>query len=963
MATSCTTTTTQPQRTVAVHLTDPSFSSRVDFADAYVLPTSVAAALCPTATLVSPWLLTDTEAAAAAASPSTCELETVPLAWRCPSCGTLEVEQLYWRRTRRGASDVAGGGGADATAAAAVATAGRPRLHTPSPALQAKLERHRRRRERREEMRWRPLQVSARCRRCYLCPRCGGRSGAPPVQSAMLSSSEEGAWRSLPVSVHMAGAPPLSALDLRITSDMQYYTACPCCHWHSYRGFATMPQLLAYLDTTMSDERTEALRDRRAAWRGANAALRAGLPRLLGGEGPSWSTASPHAQQQQQQGPRPTISQAAWDAFRRPAAVRGSSGAAPRSTTPSPPPPPPPPALRDAGTASRLPGVHAGTLTPPVQPLHPALALEKLRDEEAARRRVMSAVSPLAKATAGAQQVMRITDLAREALAHRHQHEQQQQERMVEQPTPIRSAATPLQTTPGASPSPERVRPGCYGGRDDGTDARRSGVSRTTPSNRRDSEVALIVATQRSLLSLPPEVTDTRAQTVQTWMQRFQPAAVVAQQRKAAAAAAASNSFHSTGTPTPARREAEGTLSEMQSPAAHALTPPPTAAATPAVRGMSATPLEQMYATPAPATTAAAAAAAMTTSSALLHTPTSAYLHSVLLQEQDHALGLPSYYVPRSRKEVLTGVVWRPRRETGQEANAVTLVLLDRSALSDAELATVCQHWADARAAEAERQRKRQQLHAAPAVQRVAKSPGAESSEDTDDGGDEERKDATPAVAEGSATTAAASSSSAAPSLHRRGAPALAALPRFVDGSCYAALSSLPYVEPILDGEWPQLRMLNLHLCHDMYVTKVGVQYVVPDAGDVQLHLASYADGAAAVELPIALAPRCSAAERCAALALTAVSAEQQQRLDTAASGLALPAFLDDASRPPPARVPELRVVLHGACGSSSNGGVAASAPPRCVALLLEVATALPGLGDTPPQYHAVQYGLTVTLD
>ncbi|KAG5477754.1 hypothetical protein LSCM1_05052 [Leishmania martiniquensis] len=101
----------------------------------------------------------------------------------------------------------------------------------------------------------------------------------------------------------------------------------------------------------------------------------------------------------------------------------------------------------------------------------------------------------------------------------------------------------------------------------------------------------------------------------------------------------------------------------------------------------------------------------MRSTSTLLHTPASAYLHSILSREQDRPLGLPAYFIPRVRKELLTALVWwlppasaaESLSATEQSCPCTRLVLLDRSALSDEEVRQVCKNWADQRAAQIER--------------------------------------------------------------------------------------------------------------------------------------------------------------------------------------------------------------------------------------------------------------------
>ncbi|KAI5688153.1 hypothetical protein MNV84_04192 [Leishmania braziliensis] len=898
---------------IAIHLSDTAFTSRIDYTDAYVLPTtsttetaSTDVTPLPTAALVSPWLLVGPSAgdahpssslpavATAAGTTISPAVETVPLAWRCPSCGTLEVEQLYWRRPRRSKSPTTGGAPAAADVRAALARS--MRLKALSPALQAKLEQHRRRSERREEMRWRSLYISTRCRRCFLCPRCGGHGSLPSSETATVSdvSTSKSAAASLSPSLNAAtllsSMQSVSSLDIRLTSDMQYYTVCTCCQWHSYRAFPTMEQLLAYLNAVMGDEKAEALREHRAAQRSVNTALRAGLTGLLGAKPDLEDDVS--LQQQQ-----PTISQAAWDAFRHLRSLHI------HNQNVIPPSHSPPPQQQSVEGEQQLSNKIA---TDTIMHLHPALALEKLQNQERQRREAARAVSLLQGMSQVAPQTMRVVDLAREAAAQLQAAREEEEHDM----TPLSKLPPGYRLTTSAS--------------------------NTARSVKEDVEVDLIARTQQCCLGLPVETVDTRDQTMRAWMQRYQPAAVVAQERKAAAAAMASTS-------------------------------------------------------------------------ALMHTPTSAYLHSVLLREQDRPLGLPAYYIPRVRKELLTALVWRlPQASAAGQSSATKqvcpctrLVLLDRSALLDDEIRQVCQHWVDQRTAQVERHKRKhrsdlEQQNSAGSTPAVGMQRNHGDGGFDSDGGDEEDEDSDGAI-EHPKDGASQDSMHATTSRHpqpqqglRQKALSVLPVPLFLDGTDFAAVSCLPFLEYVRNGGSSarpcelQLRLVNLRMMHDIYLTKLEVartvlaptcstdaQHARPPSSPssdstpcVTVHLSS--PSVPAVKLPLALAPQCSPVERAAAVA--AVLKGSDGACATEASPLpphVPPSLLTMGNTTPPIRLQELHLTL---CETSAAQACMPSpspmlAPLHCVELLVEVATALSGVDHARPQYHSVRYGLTVTFN
>ncbi|AYU79188.1 hypothetical protein LdCL_240015600 [Leishmania donovani] len=905
---------------VAIHLSDTEFTSRIDYADAYVLPAtsttagaSADAAPLPTATLVSPWLLVSPSVCDADPSPSPSiavtaagtarspAVETVPLAWRCPSCGTLEVEQLYWRRPQRSkerATDEA-----STTAAVRAALARSMRLKAPSPALQAKLERHRWRRERREEMRWRPLHINARCRSCFLCPRCGGHGSLPFSEAAQVIDTSTTKCTAASSSLFTTTASVLSStqsvssLDIRLTSDVQYYAVCMCCQWHSYRAFPTMEQLLGYLDAVMGDEKAETLRERRAAQRNFNTALRAGLMGLLG----VYPDLENQIRLQHQQKQQATVSQAAWDKFRnlRSAHIYDRSAGPP------------------SHSSSQQQQLSGKMMQDAIMHLHPALALEQLRHQEQQRQEAARAASLLQGMSQAAPQAMRVVDLAREAAA-KLQISQEGEEK----------DRTPLSEWPPAHRST-------------------SSASVTAGSAKNDVEVSLIARTQQWFLGLPLEAVDTRQQSIQTWMQRYQPAAVVAQERKAAAAAGA-------------------------------------------------------------------AAAPVASTSALMHTPTSAYLHSVLLREQDRPLGLPAYYIPRVRKEVLTALVWRlppafaARKPSAAEQSlpCTRLVLLDRHSLSDEEVRQVCQHWVDERAAQVERheRKRRSELEQQNGAGSTITTTSGKQCNNGDggfdsDGGDEEDDDDGEGI-EGPKGGASQDSMRPATAQHpppqqriTKSVSSKLPMPLFLDGTDFSALSCLPFLEYLRSGggsggnahlcEW-QFRLMSLHMMHDVYLKRLEVVRTViapscavdapharpspfllsASAACVTVQLSS--SSVPAVELPVVLTPRCSPEECAAALAAVLQGRDGSHVGDAGPSPpLSIPSMLAMGITTPPIRLPELHITLRDTSATQAGEPSSSSmrTPLRCVELLVEVLTALSDVENAHPQYHAVRYGLVVTLN
>ncbi|KAG5503997.1 hypothetical protein GH5_04856 [Leishmania sp. Ghana 2012 LV757] len=943
----------------SIHLSDAAFTSRVDYTDAYVIPAACTTATAatgvapmPTAALVSPWLLVTPTAddadpssslsiAAAAArktAPSPA-LETVPLAWRCPSCGTMEVEQLYWRRPWRVKATPTGDAAASDAAVAAVRAAlvRSIRLISLAPALQARLERHRRRSERREEVDWRSLHISTRCRRCFQCPRCGGHGRAPSSGAAAIRDACPATTAAAPSSLSLtaatllSGSHSVSALDIRLTSDMLYYAACVCCQWHSCQAFQTMEQLLTYMDAVMGDEKAEGLRERRDVQRSANTALRRGLAALLGVDPGVEVDVSPRQQQQ-------TISQAAWSTFRhlRSFHVHDRS-IRPPSHSPSQQQP-------DEGQQQQ-PGSIAANAFPH---LHPALALEQQQNHERQRREAACA-APLFGVRQLAPQTIRVADLACEAAA---QLQAAREGEVHERAPPNESPAAHRPTTPAS-------------------------ITAGSPIN--DVEVSMIARTQQRYLGLPTETIDTRHQTLQTWMQHFQPAAVIAQERKAAAASPATLPIG----PTPALEAPMKQIDEGSVPSG-------TATAGAARAGVAPT------------------AAATSSTSALMHTPTSAYLHSVLSREQDRPLGLPAYYIPRVRKELLTALVWRlPQASAIENLSAAEracpctrLVLLDRASFSDDEVRQVCQHWAAQRAAQIERHERKcrseseQQTSAGGAA--AAGKEGGDGDGNSDGG--YELEDHGEGIGHLKSGNSHDSKHPAAPQhplpqqrVQKRGSAVLP-LPLFLDGTDFAALCCLPFLEYVRSGpvsgggnaclcEW-QFRFVNLNTAHDVLLTKLEVLWTVtapPCTIDAQ-HVrtpSTPASAAAAgvtmrissplvpdVELPLALTPRCSPAERAAAVAAALPGGDCSHVADADLSPpLAIPSILTKGNTTQPIRLPELLITLRDESAAQARTPPSSMpAPPRCVGLQAEALTALLDADHARPRYHSVCFGLTVTL-
>lgn len=986
----------------AIHLSDPAFTSRVDFADAYVLPTS--GTPTPTAVLVSPWLLTTpppitatmaagSTSVGASASVPVC-VETVPLAWRCPTCGSLEVEQLFWRRpppqrpclfaSSSNASRINDNEGFfDAPAAAAArrraALARVLRLQGLSPAMKAKLERHRRRRERREEMRWRSLYINPRCLQCFLCPRCGGHQGS--------SSS--------------SSAPSVAALDVCLTKDLRYFTVCRCCQWHSYQAFPSMEQLLSYLDSSIGEDKAEAMRDWRASQRSANAALRSRLHEML--HGPPYDEVEGVSEEDValRGPPKATVSQAAWEKYRQltRGAQRGTLTNTPRGDL-SPRERERRDFAKDEADAALLTG------------LHPALALEELRRREAARRASTIADNQAMCVPPGAVQATRAVGLGQEAWMH------------------------------------------FYGLAND--------VSRLTNAAAA-SEVGVIVSTQQSILGLRAEAVDTRQLTLLEWMQRYQPAAFIAQQRKAAAAAAAAASPAS-----PTRTAAQHVSGSSPSAIAAFLSALPDK--TPAK--VTETPVKLVFSTPAATTVHAPATSTpgprnvtpTPSMSALYHTPTSAYLQSLLLREDDHALGLPAYCVPRSRKELLTGLVWRLRPTAantadvsdggggdmdeemvsihGRSVPCTRVVVLNRPALSDREVQRVYEHWAQLLEKQAERlcagQQPQEKMKIIPSKAAGAQAGGGAGSDS--EGDEAEVEDILTADAKGlsgggasakrqggsARTTAAAvttaTSSEVSAALARKRKKSALPPPLFLDGSDFAVTGALPCWHfmgcgpansddgSTLTGEkeaqgleW-HFRLINVHLQHDLYVTKLAVcgvsvrgdakgneskgNSVRGNVNPSSLKLLLSTADAPSLQLPVVLRSQCSPEER----ALLAQSQPLSAAMSTPSSSPPQPSPPSSAQlsclspEQSAASLPSLRemivtIRMPADAGVTAGDNAHTSSPGLFsvyVALAMEVLTPLPEVSALPTLtnpstptadgsscrfiYHTVQCGVTVLL-
>ncbi|KPA79142.1 hypothetical protein ABB37_05650 [Leptomonas pyrrhocoris] len=1012
-----------------VNLSDADFTSRVDFIDAYVLPTF--SEVAPTAALVSPWLLsyppplppypttansdlqrdpTHTTACASAASPHA-RVETVPLAWRCPTCGSVEVEQLYWRRPSaprccRTAHNVS-------TTATRALLARKLQLQGLSAAMKAKLERHRRRRERREEMRWRSLHVSTRCRQCFLCPRCGGHGGSEPCETqrdaeeARVTSPNNNPNRGASCcrpsyrndrrdsgdGGALAPASSVSALDIRLTNDMRYFAVCPCCEWHSYQAFPSMEQLISYLDSVMGEDKTEVMRDRRNSQRSANSALRSRLHEILcpndaaGDVGEELLCLLPH------EPPKMSLSHAAWETY-----TKLTSGRQ-RRTSPNSPRGDATPrqrhkegekkSINTTAAAGDEEGEDAVDL---VAGLHPAVALEVLREREAVHRAKVPLDKQAVCAPPGAVQVARVWDLAQEAWAFFGG---------ADQPDTIEAAPSLSVHPPGSS------------------------------------EVDFIARTQQSVMGLCAEAVDTRQLTLHEWMQRYQPAAVVAQQRKAAAAA--------TATSSPTRHAILRTNGSSPSALAALFSTLP--GRTPAK--IRATTIEPAFATPTPTSNvilSGSTPAATPTVSALYHTPTSAYLQSLLQREHDRPLGLPAYCVPRGRKELLTGLAWRlpsRQRESGGEAAddddgadvhchrvpCTRVVLLDRPALSESEVQLVYAHWSVLLEKAAERQR---QL----STQEMTTAAGGDGGSDSE--ADEDNVDGLLATSHNDASSEVIRNSGAETSSVPPSHVALSAattftspspppsqkvsankkktttlpLPLFLDGTGYAATSALPcwqYVGSTRTGshgkaylEW-RFRLVNLNLQHDLYVTTLavsdvsvrrGLQTASSDEGvdssggasSCELLLSSV--GAPTVQLPASLQPRCSPEERAVLEEIRASVASRTTETamgeDAARANAAVPWEAAAVLAPSPspqlsaggvAQLPELQVTLRArAEGLESKTRDSAV----YVALAMEVLTPLPDVSTLNPvgnavasvkgvppcvcQYYSLKCGVTVLL-
>ncbi|KPI86961.1 hypothetical protein ABL78_3952 [Leptomonas seymouri] len=1014
----------------AIHLSDADFTSRIDFADAYVLPTFSEAAR--TAVLVSPWLLTSprnttganadlqSKSTAGTAAPRYPQIETVPLAWRCLTCGNVEVEQLYWRRPsaqQRRITSNDDAPTASSSAALRASLARKLRLQGLSPAMKAKLERHRRRRERREEMRWHSLHVSRRCRQCVVCPRCGGNgsvprgtaTGADTAETTSSQNSSVGTSRCPPYrtdSSNNGGRSSVLALDIRLTRDMRYFTVCPCCQWHSYQAFPSMEQLIFYLDNVIGEDKAEVMRDWRNSQRSANTALRSRLHDIL-----RPSDADDDVEDEEVlslEPPKMTISQAAWERYTQQAfgVQRHAGPNPPRSgTTP-----------RQGHKEDKKETGEDDAVDLTVG-LHPAVALEALREREAARRASALVDQQTMCVPPGAVQVMRVWNLAQEAWAYFSGE--------------VQSSTQPLSEV--APPSP----------------AQAAGAS----------EVALIAHTQQSIMGLRAEAVDTRRLTLHDWMQRYQPAAVIAQQRKAAAAAN------------------KGPLSSTLSAALHARGNSPSAFAallstlpdrTPAK--MSETPMKPVYTTPmppstrgpasppAPSTSAVADASPTVTSpetrhsadynvgttaatpnmSALYHTPTSAYLQSLLQRERDRALGLPAYCVPRGRKELLTGLVWRPTATDGNNVEGeedgvehihgscvpcTCVVVLDRPALPDSEVQRVYEHWSKLLQKQAERRSKELQQQLSTPKRRavmgggdgeIGGGGGNDSEADEDDvdiisatGGIDASggvtltgRETTPLIRQ----AASSALSAAGPSARKRATASLPP-PLFRDGADFAAASSLPcwrYIGSTCTRsngramlEW-RFHLVNLSLQHDLFVKKLSVHGVSVHRGasvraSSSLELLLSSAGAPTVQLPVILQSRCSPEERAVLASIQAFTATTAAAADSKKS--AAHSSHAALAHPPPsspqqplslspqqsaADASRLRELLITMRMPAEEVGSDARGSSVYVAVAMEMLTPLPdastlgtlasdpasmtGASSWEYQYYAVNYGVTVLL-
>lgn len=220
-----------PAPVVQIHISDTGFTARCRYEEAYVIPSqtgtnafSSAPDNLPVARLISPWATITPDATLP-------PIESVPLGWSCPLCGTVEVEKLYWRAYSKPESEI--------RKLAAVERAAARGSRTNSRRIQ------------KERLRERRLAVTPLCQSCFACPRC------------------------------CSGDASLGGLHMRLTrgvnnDDLQFHVACPYCQWQSYRSFPSMETLLGYLSASDAHaSREDTLRPWRRAQREANNLLRA----------------------------------------------------------------------------------------------------------------------------------------------------------------------------------------------------------------------------------------------------------------------------------------------------------------------------------------------------------------------------------------------------------------------------------------------------------------------------------------------------------------------------------------------------------------------------------------------------------------------------------------------------------------------------------------------------------------
>lgn len=313
----------------------------------------------------------------------------------------------------------------------------------------------------------------------------------------------------------------------------------------------------------------------------------------------------------------------------------------------------------------------------------------------------------------------------------------------------------------------------------------------------------------------------------------------------------------------------------------------------------------------------------------------------------------------------------------------------------------MCQHWVDERTAQVERhERKRrselEQQKGAGSTTTAGKQWGNGDGGFDSDGGDEEDDDDDEGVerpkggaSQGSMHPATAQHAPPQQSI-KKSVPSKLPLPLFLDGTGFSALSCLPFLEYVRSGggsnarprEW-QFRLMNLHMMHDVYLTRfevlrtviapscaAGAPHARPSpfllsasAACVTMQLSS--PSVPAVELPVVLTPRCSPEERAAALAAVLQGGDGSRVGDAGPSPpLSIPPILTMGITTPPIRLRELHITLRDT--SATQAGEPSSPPMRTplryLELLVEVLTALSDVEHMRPQYHTVRYGLAVTL-